>query len=223
MSVTWRVVMTTSYEDAERVALATAMSEIYAAGATTDSTVGGGSLSYGEARADVDVEQDLEAWYPGLSSTIKGLNNPSLLGGSISQVGPLNTGYITFSGGVPVGGFAQLTLFQSGQFNLNGHFHVSGAPSYNVSFAVGVRSRLGVLYTFLQSGHVAGTFEPGSRDWNFSVQDFRAVLRDDWANVSVNSTWWWNARVNIDPFALLGTIKTLAQTVGAVASVVALL
>lgn len=216
--------MTTSYEDAEQVALATAMSEIYAAGGTTASTIGGGSLSYGEeARPTEDVEQDLETWYPGLSSSIKSLNNPSLLGGAIPQVGPLNTGYITFSGGVPVGGFAQLTLFQSGHFNLNGHFHVSGAPSYNVSFAVGVRSRLGVLYTFLQTGHLAGTFEPGSRDFNFSVQDFRDVLRVDWANVSVNSTWWWNAKVNIDPLALLGTIKTLAQTVGAVASVVALL
>ena len=49
------------------------------------------------------------------------------------------------------------------------------------------------------------------------------MIHEDWANILCNSTWWWNAQVNIDPLALLGTIKTVAQTVGAVESVVALL
>jgi hypothetical protein len=138
-------------------------------------------------------------------------------------VGPLDTGYIAFSGGVPVGGSSQLTLFQSGHLNFTGHFHVSGLPSYNVGFAVGVRSQRGVLYTFLRAGHLAGTLEPGSRDFNWSVQDFRDVIRVDWPNIAVGSTWWWSARVNWDPMAILGSVKALAETVGAVASVVALL
>ena len=88
---------------------------------------------------------------------------------------------------------------------------------------MGVRSQRGVLYTFLRSGHLAGTFEPGSRDFDWSVQELRDVVREDWANISVGSTWWWNAKVNWDPLAILSTIKTLAETVGAVGSVVALL
>lgn len=215
--------MTTTGEGLEQTALTTAMSEVYAASAARASMVGGGSLSAEEGREPEELERDLDTWYPDLNPIIKRLNSPSLLVSSISQVGPLNTGYITFSGGVPVGGYAQLTLFQSGHFNFNGHFHVSGAPSYNVGFAVGVRSQRGVLYTFLRSGHLAGTFEPGSRDFNWSVQELRDVVREDWADISVGSTWWWNAKVNWDPLAILSTIKTLAETVGAVGSVVALL
>ncbi len=216
------VFVTVSGEDSGEVALTTAVSEIYVASTARASALGGGSLSSEGHREPDESERDLDAWYPQLSPTIKRLNR-ALRVSAIPQVGPLNTGSITFNNGVPVGGFSQLTLFQSGNFNFNGHFHVSGAPSYNVAFAVGVRSQRGVLYTFLRSGHLAGTFEPGSRNYDWSVQESRDVIREDWPNISVNSTWWWNAQVNWDPLALVSTIKTLAETVGSVASVVALL
>ena len=195
------------------------------AAVTQSQSVGGGSVLTQIAEAAVP-RHELDQWYPGLDLEVDleadGPSSPLFGGAFAPQVGPLNTGYIAFNGGVPVGGFAQLTLFQSGNFNFNGHFHVSGAPSYNVGFAVGVRSSRGVLYTFLKSGHLAGTFEPGSRDFDWSVQEFRAVIREDWPNLAVNSTWWWNARVNWDPLAIVSSVKTLASTVGAVASVVAL-
>jgi hypothetical protein len=215
--------MVTPSEGPEQAVLTTIMSEIYTASTTRASMVGGGSLSVETGRESSEVERDLSDWYPNFGSTAKNFNTEPSLVSLTSQVGPLNTGYITFGGGVPVGGYSQLTLFQSGHFNFNGHFHVSGAPSYNVAFAVGVRSQRGVLYTFLRSGHVAGTFEPGSRDFDWSVQELRDVVREDWANLAIGSTWWWNAKVNWDPLALLGTIKTLAETAGAVGSVVALL
>lgn len=210
-------------EGSEQAALATVMSEVYTASVTRASMLGGGSLFSEAGREPQEVERDLNDWYPDLGPTIDRFNSAPAPVSLVSQVGPLNTGYITFSGGVPVGGFSQLTLFQSGHFNFNGHFHVSGAPSYNVGFAVGVRSQRGVLYTFLRSGHLAGTFEPGSRDFDWSVQELRDVVREDWANIAVGSTWWWNAKVNWDPLAILSSIKTLAETVGAVGQVVALL
>jgi hypothetical protein len=213
---------TTQNDDFEQAALASVLSEVHAASATHASKLGGGSLFAQADRQPEEIERDLSGWYPNLTSSIKrfsGLETISLA----SQVGPLDTGYITFGGGVPVGGYSQLTLFQSGHFNFNGHFHVSGAPSYNVAYAVGVRSQRGVLYTLLVSGHLAGTFEPGSRDFDWSKQELREVVREDWGNIAVNSTWWWNARVNFDPLGVLETVKTLAGTVGAVASVVALL
>ena len=209
-------------ERADRSFLDASLREVQLASMTQAQVLGGGSVST-ETADNAVADHELEQWYPGLRRATDLSVSDADLGGSFTpQVGPLNTGYITFNGGVPVGGFAQLTLFQSGNFNFNGHFHVSGAPSYNVGFAVGVRSSRGVLYTFLKSGHLAGTFEPGSRDFDWSVQEFRAVIREDWPNLAVNSTWWWNARVNWDPLAIVNSVKTLASTVGAVASVIAL-
>lgn len=36
---------------------------------------------------------------------------------------------ITFSGGVPVGGWYTLSVFPSGAYNYSGHVHVSGFPA----------------------------------------------------------------------------------------------
>jgi hypothetical protein len=217
--------MMTTYDQREltdQTLHAASIREVQLASTMQSQDLGGGSVST-ETADEAVTPHMLEEWYPGVSLAADISTPPAAFAAGLTpQVGPLNTGYITFNGGVPVGGFAQLTLFQSGNFNFNGHFHVSGAPSYNVGFAVGVRSSRGVLYTFLKSGHLAGTFEPGSRDFNWSVQEFRAVLHEDWPNLAVNSTWWWSANVNWDPLAILNSVKTLASTVGAVASVIAL-
>lgn len=197
------------------------LGEVGVAGASRAEMSGGGTIVPLAERETPEVERDLGEWYPGVGSQVRETGADAAR--FVSQVGPLDTGYIAFSGGVPVGGSSQLTLFQSGHINFTGHFHVSGLPSYNVGFAVGVRSRRGVLYTFLRTGHVAGTLEPGSRDFNWSVQDFRDIIREDWPNIAVGSTWWWSAKVNWDPMAIVGSVKALAETVGAVASVVALL
>jgi hypothetical protein len=210
-------------EQASRSLLDASLEEVQLASVTQGRALGGGSVLT-ETADEAVPRHELAQWYPGLNLEVDAPAAESDLfaAGLTPQVGPLNTGYITFNGGVPVGGFSQLTLFQSGNFNFNGHFHVSGAPSYNVGFAVGVRSSRGVLYTFLKSGHLAGTFEPGSRDFDWSVQEFRAVIREDWPNLALNSTWWWSAHVNWDPLAIVNSVKTLASTVGAVASVIAL-
>lgn len=208
--------------DHESAILTSVANEIWSASAVTASEMGGGTLFAEATRQRHDVERDLTEWYPQLNSAIKTLRSAAPAPRLASQVGPLDTGPIHFGGGVPVRGFSQLTLFPSGHFNFVGHFHDSGATSYNVAFAVGVRSQRGVLYTFAQRGHMAGTFEFGSRDFNWSIQEHRPVIQEDWANVASNSTWWWSAKVNLDIAGVLDTVKTLAQAAGAVGSVVAL-
>jgi len=214
--------MSKEYSENENAVLTSVANEMYAASATTASRIGGGTIVDGPTRMPQDVERDLQAWYPEINNTVARLRSPSAAPRLVSQVGPLDTGPIHFDGGVPVRGYAQLTLFQGGHFNFIGHFHDSGATSYNVAFAVGVRSRLGTLYTFAKSGHMAGTFEFGSRDFDWSFSEHRPVIQEDWANIAVNSTWWWSAKVNLDIAGVLSTVKTLAEVAGAVGSVVAL-
>ncbi|MFD6159350.1 hypothetical protein ACFWF7_28840 [Nocardia sp. NPDC060256] len=80
---------------------------------------------------------------------------------------------ITFDNGVPVGGFAHLTLFKSGNCRFTGHFHDSGATEYNMATVFTVQDSEGTLYTSGVQGHVSGTFQSGSRDfdWDQNVQD----------------------------------------------------
>src|SRR6266540_100920 len=162
----------------EQGMLAAALTEVYAATATPASKFGGGSLFSTPSRDAHEIETDLGNWYPYLAPTLNKFS--SLTVSLVSQVGPLDTGPIHFDGGVPVRGWAQLTLFQTGGLNFVGHFHDSGLPSYDVQFAVAVRSQLGVLYTLGRQGHMGGTFDPASRDFDWSIQEQRNVIRDDW-------------------------------------------
>ncbi len=208
-------------QDAEQTALATILNDVQAAAASRAVKMGGSSFETA-ARSPEEAEGDLNKWYPDLSQSLKKFSSPMLTASLATQVGPLNTGSITFDGGVPVGGWAQLTLFQSGTINFLGHFHDSGAPSYNVAFAVGVRSQRGVLYLFSRTGHMAGTFESGSRNFDWNIQENHAVIREDWANIAVGSTWWWSAQANWDVAAAIDAVKRLAQGVGQIVSVIAL-
>ena len=85
---------------------------------------------------------------------------------AVGQLGPWDTGYIAFGSGVAVNGNANLTLHRNGAFNFSGHFHVSGAISYNDSFAWAVRdfNTPATVYVFAHQGRLHGTFEAGSRD-----------------------------------------------------------
>ena len=214
--------VTTEPVQDEQSALAAIMTEVYAESATSASKFGGGSLLAEASRDPHEVEADLGKWYPYLAPRIRE-SRPKADISSLPQLGPLETGAIHFDSGAPVRGWAQLTLFQTGVVNFSGHFHDSGATSYDVSLAVAVRSQAGVLYAFGSAGHMAGTFEPGSRDFNWGREEHRDAVRDDWANIAVNSTWWWHASVNLNLASSLEAVKNLAQTVGAVGAVIVLL
>jgi hypothetical protein len=116
-----------------------------------------------------------------------------------------------------------LTLFQNGAFNFTGHFHVSGTPSYNDSLVWGIVSKSGVLYTFSHSGHMAGTFEPGSRDDDWNPQGTNAALAGGWADLAGGVSWRWQAAVNMDLGALINSLKqAISTTIQVVNTVIAI-
>src|SRR5208283_3565036 len=79
----------------------------------------------------------------------------------------LNSGSITFSGGVPVGGWAVVNIFPDGSYTFDVNFHDSGFTDYNVSVLWVLKSSIGQVFTFAASGHMCGTdpFCGGSRDF----------------------------------------------------------
>jgi hypothetical protein len=142
-----------------------------------------------------------------------------------TTIGPFDTGYITFNNGVPVGGYASLTLHSDGTCQFSGHFHVSGAPSYNVSFAWVIADSGGTAYTFTAHGHLAGTFESGSRDYNWNVTVNNPTVAANWAKLVAGYRWQWTASVRWDVAATLkdtiDAIKTYWPYVSAAIAVIA--
>lgn len=172
------------------------------------------------AREDFSAAQytlTLETWNPLIKSIFDPKPPPPP---PLPEIGPINTGYITFDGGVPVGGWSQLTLFPDGSYVFEGSFHDSGAPSYNDSFVFAIKDNVtNKVYTFSHSGHMAGTFESGSRDDNWNVQGKNAELASIWQDFSFGYTWHWEAGVNWD---LNGILNYIIGTLGIVLAVVAI-
>ena len=133
-----------------------------------------------------------------------------------------DTGYIAFPNGVPVGGFAHLTLHQDGTCRLNGQFHDSGALAYNDELVWVVKDCNNQAYTFSHQGNVAGTFEPGSRDDIFDVTVQNTTVAQQWQ--ALVAPGWpisnWQANTNVD---LGGLTNSVLTAVGAVAAVVAVI
>lgn len=143
-----------------------------------------------------------------------------------SQLGTFQTGYIAFDDPVPVGGSATLTLFQDGSYAFNGSFHDSGAPSYNVDFAWVIVSNSGRAYTFAVQGHMAGTFESGSRDYSWTQNGTNDDVAAHWADLCAGWTYRWTANVNFDAAkaldAIISGLTTAGTVISAVIAVVAL-
>lgn len=136
------------------------------------------------------------------------------------QLGAFNTGYITFDGGCPVGGWATLTLYEDGSCTFSGSFHDSGAPSYNDDFGWVIVDAAGTAYTFSHQGHLAGTFEPGSRDDSWTTSGKNAAIANGWANLCKQWTYHWVAGVNWDVQAAINSAVTALKDVGTVVAAV---
>jgi hypothetical protein len=130
----------------------------------------------------------------------------------------LDTGSIVFGGGVPVGGFSHLSLFPNGAVSFTGHFHDSGAPSYDVSLVWALKSSTGTAFTFAKQGRVHGTFEAGSRDFDWGDSPTNAALAAAWADISAGYTWVWRAAANVDIGQLVDAgVKALGQVATVIA------
>lgn len=136
------------------------------------------------------------------------------------QLGPFDWRPIVFGGGVPVGGWAQLTMFRNGAVNYSGHFHVSGAPSYDISCVFAVRAADGTVYTFTKTGRVHGTFEAGSRNFDFGENPTNTAVAAGWGNLAAGWSWQARAGANADIGAL---VDSAVKAVGQAASVIAII
>ena len=136
------------------------------------------------------------------------------------QLGPFTWNPIVFGGGVPVGGWAQLTLFRTGAVNFTGHFHVSGAPSYNVTCTYAVRAGDGTVFTFTRTGRVYGTFESGSRNFDWGDNPTSTAIAADWNNLVASWSWQARAGADIDIGAL---VDSAVKAVGQAAAVIAII
>jgi hypothetical protein len=154
-------------------------------------------------------------------ASASGIGPPMMM--DSQQLGPWNAS-IGFKDGVAVGGWANLGLSDTGSVNFSGHFHVSGAISYDTAFVWAVKDAVGNIYTFQHTGRVHGTFEPGSRDDDWGKSEIYTFMHDHWGELYRSWSWRWEARVNADfvPF-LDAVIKLVAagQAIGKVISIVA--
>lgn len=144
-----------------------------------------------------------------------------------TQLGPFDAPNINFDNGVPVGGSLSLALFQDGGFSFSGHFHDSGALSYDIECVWVIVSNSGKAFTFETKGSVYGTFQPGSRNWDFAENGKNDAMRDAWPDLCDGYTWRFSAYVNWDVKAAVDQVvedlKTAGVVIAAVVAVVALL
>lgn len=131
---------------------------------------------------------------------------------------------ITLPGGVPVGGWTELTLNSDGSYEFSSHFHDSGFPNYQVTVAFAVRGGDGVAYTFAAQGNVQGTesgFNP-QRDWDQDTKGSNQALASGWTNLAGAYGWRWRADASIDINQLIqDLLNDLQQAVGVIEKVVA--
>ncbi|MFD9474939.1 hypothetical protein [Streptomyces goshikiensis] len=125
---------------------------------------------------------------------------------------------VTFNGGVPVGGWYSLSVFPSGSYSYSGHMHTSG-PSYNYSGVCVMRFNDGTAFVFQANGHMAGTWEPGSRNYDWNSSGSRQSIRDAWQA----SNGGWNVRCNKSVKLDVGSlVNSTVQAVGYVSKVIAI-
>jgi hypothetical protein len=135
--------------------------------------------------------------WTGLGDNWRNLGAP--IGAPPAVIGVLDTGAITFDGGVPVGGSSRLTIWPDGTYAFEGHLHDSGFPSYNDALVWAIKDNLtNTAYTFGHSGHMAGTVESGSRDDTWSAQGRNEGLQQAWNNFGGGWLWHWEADVDAD-------------------------
>lgn len=133
---------------------------------------------------------------------------------------------ITFRSGVALGGWFDLVLNRRGDITFTGHFHDSGADSYDTGLVILLMTPDGVPYSAIHQGHTAGTFESGSRNDDWVKIEHNDVVAQNWDNQFSQASWRWTATANSAIEAVVGDlVKQLAQSLetAAVSAVIALI
>ncbi|MHC5729778.1 MAG: hypothetical protein ACYTXY_37795, partial [Nostoc sp.] len=107
-----------------------------------------------------------------------------------------------------------------GSYSFTGHFHDSGATSYDTSLVFALKDDVdGSVFTFSHTGRTHGTFEAGSRNDDWGVSGTNPALAAAWGGISSNYNWSWNAGANLD---LTSTLDGATKAVGFAAAVIAI-
>jgi hypothetical protein len=162
------------------------------------------------------IPYDLVCVPPSVRDT-EAYNNTQAGANQIQQVSMPIT--ITFSNGVPVGGWFNLTMNSSGQVTISGHYHDSGATTYDEDLVVSWRTNTGVAFEASHSFTTYGTFDSGSRDsfWNQSSVD--PSVTANWAAISTGSGHW-TADANLNLGAIWNDIQTAYTVIKTAAPIV---
>jgi hypothetical protein len=132
---------------------------------------------------------------------------------------------ITISNGVPVGGFMHLTLRSNGTTTFTGHFHDSGATEHNIGIAVAVKDLASRAYVFTNSGHVSGTLEPGSSNFDFTSDSQSSIIAANWPALALASTAREHVDVTLDlanvTNAVIGLLGLATGVIGIVLTIAA--
>jgi hypothetical protein len=130
---------------------------------------------------------------------------------------------ITFNNGVPVGGYAHLSIRSDGTYSFSGHFHDSGATSYNMGVVWVVKDSQNIAYTFEESCRVHGTFEAGSRDCDWNDNGYNANIQNNWGNIAAGWYEQPSAAADLDILAILNSlISAIEEAIGVVSTIIAI-
>ena len=127
------------------------------------------------------------------------------------------SGAINFSD-LPVGGWGNITIYKNGNFEFWGHFHDSGAPSYDGALSWVIVDSKGFAFTFAHKVHMNGTFEVGSRDGDWDDTGTNGAIADHWADLCAGNTWRWTANVNWDWTIIVEQIEDSLKAAGTIIS-----
>jgi hypothetical protein len=208
----------------QRTLVARTIDEVRVQRATRADVGGHGSLVRGAPSCPADAPFDeLHSYFDDWDPVVRALSDekpPPPPPPPVSQLGPFNTGSIVFGGGVPVGGWGQLSLRSDGTYSFSGHYHDSGATSYNVQLVWVIVDGRGRAYTFVKNGHVAGTFESGSRDFDWNDSGTNADLAANFGDLTAHYHWQWKATANWDVAAALNSVIEAVKAAGFIVSTI---
>jgi hypothetical protein len=98
-----------------------------------------------------------------------------------------------------VTGWVKLQIWSGGAYVFSGHFHGSGFWSYDVSTAIGLKDRANNAITFAKRGHVNGTLESGSRDYDWFLAGTDQRITDHFTNGLAAINWGSRATNDLGP------------------------
>ncbi|MGP3958005.1 hypothetical protein ACTWPT_18530 [Nonomuraea sp. 3N208] len=167
--------------------------------------------------ADLMDHPDWPTWGEQIEGLVPGAEAPARALPSIQA----STGPIHFGGGVPVRGWSNVALYPNGAFHLSGHFHDSGLPSYNVAHSWLITTRDGnPAFSLSASGRCHGTFEPGSRDFNFNHNGVNAAIAAAWPELAGGYRWAWRSAVNLSLPPILDWLRQVLNIAGTIIKLV---